>query len=81
MSTIQSNAFDNAGITNLVLNAARTLVVGDNAFANLPRLKTVTFLGHVVSEAVFAAIFAGTDASQTLVAFASDAYGWGLVIR
>lgn len=74
---IQSNAFDNAGITNLVLNAARTLVVGDNAFANLPRLKTVTFLGHVVSEAVFAAIFAGTDASQTLVAFASDAYGWG----
>ena len=74
---IQSNAFDNAGITNLVLNAARNLVVGDNAFARLSRLKTVTFLGHVVSEAAFAAIFAGTAAPQTLVAFASDAYGWG----
>ena len=77
VTNIQSNAFDNAGITNLVLNAAPNLKVGENAFANTGRLKTVTFLRYVVSADAFAAILASATAEAPTVVYATKAYGWG----
>ncbi|MDO5312942.1 MAG: hypothetical protein Q4G55_06000 [bacterium] len=73
---IQSNAFNSAGITNLVLNAAPDLAVGEGAFLNLPNLKSVTYLGPVVNEDAFAAILASaTDAAPATV-YASAFLGW-----
>ena len=77
VTNIQSNAFDNAGITNLVLNAARNLTVGENAFAKTGLLKTVMFLRYVVSADAFAAILACATAEAPAVVYAPKAYGWG----
>ncbi len=77
VTEIKAGAFQASGITNLVLNAARSLVVGENAFGDLPNLKAVTFLGHVVSADAFAAILASATAETPVVVYASDAYGWG----
>ena len=74
---IKAGAFQASGLTNLVLNAARSLVVGENAFGDLPDLKAVTFLGHVVSADAFAAILASATAEAPVAVYASDAYGWG----
>lgn len=73
---IQSHAFDNAGITNLVLNAAPDLAVGEGAFLNLPNLKTVTYLGPVVDEDAFAAILASATAAAPTTVYASAFLGW-----
>lgn len=73
---IQSNAFNNAGITNLVLNAAPDLAVGEGAFLNLPNLKTVTYLGPVVNENAFAAILASATAAAPVTVYASTFLGW-----
>ena len=74
---IKAAAFQASGITNLVLNAARTLTVGANAFADLPNLKIVTFLGPVVSGEAFAEILASATAEAPVVVYASESYGWG----
>lgn len=73
---IQSNAFNNAGITNLVLNAAPDLAVGEGAFLNLPNLKTVTYLGPVVNEDAFAAVLASATAAAPVTVYASTFLGW-----
>ena len=77
VTEIKTGAFQASDITNLVLNAARGLVVGENAFADLPNLKAVTFLGHVVSADAFAVILASATAESPVIVYASDAYGWG----
>lgn len=77
VTEIKTGAFQASGITNLVLNAARDLTVAANAFADTPNLKTVTFLGHVVSADAFAAILSCATAEAPAVVYASDAYGWG----
>ncbi len=77
VTEIKASAFQASGITNLVLNAARSIVVGENAFGDLPNLKTVTFLGHVVSADAFAAILASATVEAPIVVYASGAYGWG----
>lgn len=73
---IQNNAFNNAGITNLVLNAAPDLAVGEGAFLNLPNLKTVTYLGPVVNEDAFAAVLASATAAAPVTVYASTFLGW-----
>lgn len=73
---IQSYAFNNAGITNLVLNAAPDLAVGEGAFLNLPNLKTVTYLGPVVNEDAFAAVLASATAAAPVTVYASTFLGW-----
>lgn len=73
---IQSNAFNNAGITNLVLNAAPDLAVGEGAFLNLPNLKTVTYLGPVVNEDAFAAVLASATTAAPVTVYASTFLGW-----
>lgn len=73
---IQSNAFNSAGITNLVLNAAPDLAVGEGAFLNLPNLKSVTYLGPVVNEDAFAAILASATAAAPATVYASAFLGW-----
>lgn len=73
---IQSNAFNNAGITNLVLNAAPDLAVGEGAFLNLPNLKTVTYLGPVVNKDAFAAVLASATAAAPVTVYASTFLGW-----
>lgn len=73
---IQSNAFNNAGLTNLVLNAAPDLAVGEGAFLNLPNLKTVTYLGPVVNEDAFAAVLASATAAAPITVYASTFLGW-----
>lgn len=73
---IQSSAFNNAGITNLVLNAAPDLAVGEGAFLNLPNLKTVTYLGPVVNEDAFAAVLASATAAAPVTVYASTFLGW-----
>ena len=73
---IQSYAFNNAGITNLVLNAAPDLAVGEGAFLNLPNLKTVTYLGPVVNEDAFAAVLASATTAAPVTVYASTFLGW-----
>lgn len=73
---IQSNAFNNAGITNLVLNAAPDLAVGEGAFLNLPNLKTVTYLGPVVNKDAFAAVLASATTAAPVTVYASTFLGW-----
>lgn len=73
---IQSYAFNNAGLTNLVLNAAPDLAVGEGAFLNLPNLKTVTYLGPVVNEDAFAAVLASATAAAPVTVYASTFLGW-----
>lgn len=73
---IQSNAFNSAGITNLVLNAAPDLAVGEGAFLNLPNLRTVTYLGPVVNEDAFASILASATAAAPVTVYASAFLGW-----
>ena len=66
VTAIGTDAFkDAAGLTNIVLNAADGLTVGENAFAGASGIKTVTFLGPAVSEAAFGGILAGVTASDT----------------
>ena len=63
---IGTEAFKDAtGLTNIVLNAAAGLTVGDNAFSGASGIKTVTFLGPAVSAAAFGGILAGVTASDT----------------
>ncbi len=73
---IQSSAFNSAGLTNLVLNAAPNLAVGEGAFLNLPNLKTVTYLGPVVNEDAFAAVLASATAAAPVTVYASTFLGW-----
>ena len=65
VTAIGTDAFKGAtGLTNIVLNAAAGLTVGDNAFAGASGVRTVTFLGPAVSEAAFGGILAGVEASE-----------------
>lgn len=73
---IQSSAFNSAGLTNLVLNAAPNLAVGEGAFLNLPNLKSVTYLGPVVNEDAFAAVLASATAAAPVTVYASTFLGW-----
>ncbi len=80
VTSIGANAFKLSGISNLVINAAADLAVGENAFADTPNLKTVTYLGPVVNETAFAAILASataaTDGTKPVVVYASAQQGW-----
>ena len=65
VTAIGTDAFKGAtGLTNIVLNAAAGLTVGDNAFAGASGVRTVTFLGPAVDEAAFGGILAGVEASE-----------------
>lgn len=80
VTSIGAKAFLRSGISNLVINAAADLAVGESAFADTPNLKTVTYLGPVVNETAFAAVLAGatasTNSTKPVVVYASAQLGW-----
>lgn len=71
-----AHAFNDAGLTNLVLNAAPTLAVGADACAALPNLASVVYLGPVVNADAFAAVLASATAEKPVTVYASALLGW-----
>ncbi len=80
MTAIGDAAFQNCrGLTNVVINAAADLSVGEDAFAGASGLKTVTYLGPVVDEGAFGKLLAGveaSDADKPVRVYVSAFQGW-----